>query len=61
MGTIKYIGKTITESSANIVYSATQGHISFNACKDVILQAKHKVKYDRYASFRETIEENKST
>lgn len=60
MGTIKYIGKTITESSASMVYSATKGHIMLNACKDVILQAKHKVKYDRYESFSETIKENKS-
>ncbi|WP_156131347.1 hypothetical protein [Pedobacter kyungheensis] len=60
MGTIKYIGKTITESSASMVYSATKGRITLNACKDVILQAKHKVKYDRYESFSETIKENKS-
>lgn len=54
MGTIKYISKTITENIGSAKWFSTQGGINFNATKEVILQSKHKIKYDRYVPSKQT-------
>lgn len=48
MGTIKYIGKTITESAESVKWFATKGDIGFNASKEVLLQGKSKSRYGKY-------------
>lgn len=48
MGTIRYICKTLTENAESIKWFATNGDIRFNAAKEVILQSRHKIRYDRY-------------
>ncbi|GAA4212917.1 hypothetical protein GCM10022289_44400 [Pedobacter jeongneungensis] len=48
MGTIKYISKTITENAESIKWFATNGDINLNASKEVMLQSRDKIKYDRY-------------
>lgn len=54
MGKIKYISKTITENIGSAKWFSTQGGINFNATKEVILQSKHKIKYDRYVPSKQT-------
>lgn len=54
MGTIKYISKIITENIGSVKWFSTQGGINFNATKEVILQSKYKIKYDQYASTKQT-------
>ncbi|CAH0123691.1 hypothetical protein SRABI27_03903 [Pedobacter sp. Bi27] len=54
MGTIKYISKTITENIRSAKWFSTQGAINFNATKEVILQSRYKIKYDRYVPSKQT-------
>lgn len=54
MGTIKYISKTITENIGSAKWLSTHGDINFNATKEVMLQSKYKIKYDRYVPTKQT-------
>ncbi|KQM71448.1 hypothetical protein ASE74_23405 [Pedobacter sp. Leaf216] len=61
MGTIKYIAKTITENAGSIKWVATNGNISFNAAKEVVLKSGTKVVYGEYESIEDkSIEEDDS-
>lgn len=50
MGTIKCIGKTITECAESTKWLATKGNIGFNSIKEVLLQGKTKSRYGKYKS-----------
>jgi len=53
MGEIKYLAKTITETSEKVNWYATDGNIHFNAGKSVMLQSKEKVQYQNYEAKNE--------